>query len=100
MTDKQNEFLDHMFRTLTGSEYVAGSLWRTLYPEKCEALLRNIKNYYETFERVFGTPKLTDINQMIFVEIIDIVISIDVSNIESVSKMYRDYFCQREFCCD
>lgn len=98
MTTKQVEFLNYMFKTLTGSESVAGTLWVDLYPEQCETLLENLDNYYKTFENVFGTPKLNDISQMIFTEIISITPSINVKDIESVSSKYLNYFKENNYC--
>lgn len=93
MEDKKTEFLEYLFTQLTGSLFtIDGELWTKKYANWCERLFENISYEVCVLRKIYSRITVKDIERIIFTEMIDITIDMNVYNMESVAMKYMELF--------
>lgn len=93
MEDKKTEFLEYLFTQLTGSLFtIDGELWTKKYANWCEQVFENISYEVCVLRKIYSRITVKDIERIIFTEMIDITIDMNVYNMESVAIKYMELF--------
>lgn len=100
MSEKEIEFLNYMFKQLTGSIYTkSGKLWIDEYADKCTTMLMTMKSNVECIKEYYGNIPQKDMEYTIFMAIINITLHIDTSKIPNVANYYLHNMINVEVCC-